>query len=82
MYARTLLTKDNNSIKSGDVMTVCFATTMAVSSFGMMAPNISIIQEVCIAASDYFTLVDRKPIIDESESNYRPDRNSARGEIS
>ena len=81
MYARSLLTKENNSIKSGDVMTVCFATTMAVSSFGMMAPNISIIQEACIAASDYFTLVDRKPIIDESESNYRPDRNSVRGRI-
>ena len=81
MYARSLLTKENNSIKSGDVMTVCFAMTMAVSSFGMMAPNISIIQEACIAASDYFTLVDRKPIIDESESNYRPDRNSVRGRI-
>ena len=81
MYARSLLTKENNSIKSGDVMTVCFATTMAVSSFGMAAPNISIIQEACIAASDYFTLVDRKPIIDESESNYRPDRNSVRGRI-
>ena len=42
MYARSLLTKENSSLKPGDVMTVCFATTMAVSSFGMMAPNISI----------------------------------------
>ena len=81
MYARSLLTKENNSIKPGDVMTVCFATTMAVSSFGMMAPNISIIQEACVAASDYFTLLDRKPQIDESESNYRPDRNSVKGRI-
>ena len=64
MYARSLLTKENSSLKPGDVMTVCFAITMAVSSFGMMAPNISIIQEACVAASDYFTLLDRKPQID------------------
>jgi ATP-binding cassette subfamily B (MDR/TAP) protein 1 len=43
MYAKSLLSRDNPKIKAGDVMTVCFATTMAVSSFGMMAPNISII---------------------------------------
>ena len=53
MYAKSLLSKDNPSIKPGDVMTVCFSTTMAVASFGMMAPNISIIQEACVAASDY-----------------------------
>ena len=81
MYARSLLTKENSSLKPGDVMTVCFATTMAVNSFGMMAPNISIIQEACVAASDYFTLLDRKPQIDESESNYKPDRNSVKGRI-
>ena len=62
-------------------MTVCFATTMAISSFGMMAPNISIIQEACVAASDYFTLLDRKVEIDESGSTYRPDRDSVRGRI-
>ena len=81
MYARSLLTKENSSLKPGDIMTVCFATTMAVSSFGMMAPNISIIQEACVAASDYFTLLDRKPQIDESESIYKPDRNSVKGRI-
>ena len=81
LYARSLLSKENSTIKPGDVMTVCFATTMAVSSFGMMAPNISIIQEACVAASDYFTLLDRKPQIDESESNYKPDRNSVKGRI-
>ena len=48
-------------MKPGDVMTVLFSATMAISSFGTMAPNITIIQEACIAASDYFTLVDRQP---------------------
>ena len=81
MYAKSLLSKSNPSIKPGDVMTVCFATTMAVASFGMMAPNISIIQEACVAASDYFTLLDRKAEIDESNSTYRPPRDSVRGKI-
>ena len=81
IYARSLLSKDNNSIKSGDVMTVCFASTMAISSFGMMAPNINAIQEACIAASDYFTLLDRNPQIYEIESNYKPDRNNVQGKI-
>ena len=81
LYARSLLSKENSTIKPGDVMTVCFATTMAVSSFGMMAPNISIIQEACVAASDYFTLLDRKPQIDESESTFMPPRDTIKGRI-
>ena len=81
LYARHLLSKENSSIKPGDVMTVCFSTTMAVSSFGMIAPNISIIQEACVASSDYFTLLDRKPLIDESESNYKPPRDTIKGRI-
>ena len=81
IYARTLLTQDDNDIKPGDVMTVCFSTTMAVASFGMMAPNINIIQEACIAASDYFTLLERKDQIDTSQSTYKPPRDSVKGRI-
>jgi ATP-binding cassette subfamily B (MDR/TAP) protein 1 len=81
MYAKSLLSKENPSIKPGDVMTVCFATTMAVASFGMMAPNISIIQEACVAASDYFTLLDREPVIDETNSTYMPPRDNVMGRI-
>ena len=83
LYARSLLSKDNNNnnIKPGDIMTVCLSTIMAISSFGMMAPNISIIQEACIASSDYFTLVDRKIHIIESESNYMPSRDTIKGRI-
>ena len=82
LYARSLLSKENNNnIKPGDIMTVCLSTIMAISSFGMMAPNISIIQEACIAASDYFTLLDRKPQIDESESDYMPPRDTIKGKI-
>ena len=82
LYARSLLSKENNNnIKPGDIMTVCLSTIMAISSFGMMAPNISIIQEACIASSDYFTLVDRKIHIIESESNYMPSRDTIKGRI-
>ena len=81
LYVRSLLSKDNNNIKPGDIMTVCLSTIMAISSFGMMAPNISIIQEACIASSDYFTLVDRKIHIIESESNYMPSRDTIKGRI-
>ena len=81
MYAKSLLSKNNPSIKPGDVMTVCFSTTMAIASFGMMAPNISIIQEACVAASDYFTLLDRQPEINESGSTYRPPRDNVMGKI-
>ena len=81
IFAKHLLSKDNSSIKPGDVMTVCFSSTMAINSFGMMSPNISIIQEACIAASDYFTLVDREVKIDESGSKYRPPRDSVIGRI-
>ena len=82
LYARSLLSKENNNnIKPGDIMTVCLSTIMAISSFGMMAPNISIIQEACIASSDYFTLVDRKIHIIESEPNYMPSRDTIKGRI-
>ena len=81
LYAKSLLSKENPSIKPGDVMTVCFATTMAVASFGMMAPNISIIQEACVASSDYFTLLDREPVIDETNSTFRPPRDNVMGRI-
>ena len=82
LYARSLLSKENNNnIKPGDIMTVCLSTIMAISSFGMMAPNISIIQEACIASSDYFTLVDRKINIIESVSNYMPSRDTIKGRI-
>ena len=43
--------------------------------------NISIIQEASIAASDYFTLLDREVKIDKSGPTYRPPRDSIMGRI-
>ena len=87
LYAKKLLidgawnSNTNEPFKSGDVMTVNMATSMAIMSIGVIAPNIMIIQEACVAASDYFTLVDRKPQIDESNSTFKPPRDTVKGKI-
>lgn len=67
--------------KSGDVMTVNMATNMAILSISIIAPNIMVIQEACIASSDYFTILERVPQIDLSNSTYKPPRNSVKGKI-
>ena len=67
--------------KSGDVLTVIFATLMAIMSFGGIAPNIKIIQESAMASSDYFTLYERKPKIDLRNSTFIPHRDSVQGRI-
>ena len=54
---------------------------MAIMGFGLIAPNIKIIQESCTASSDYFTLVEREPAMDFSQSVEKPDRDSIQGRI-
>ena len=62
-------------------MTVIFSTIMAVMSLGGIAPNIKIIQEAAAASSDYFTLLERKPKIDLTQSTYKPPRDEVKGRI-
>ena len=66
---------------AGDVMTVIFATVMAVSSLGGMAPNVKAIGEATIAASDFFTLQERQSQIDEKESVQKPSKDNLTGKI-
>lgn len=86
-YARTLIvdkvinTNTGEPFKGGDVLTVIFATLMAIMSIGTLAPNIKIVQEACIASSDYFTLYERKPEIDLSSSILKPERSILKGKI-
>ena len=49
--------------------------------FGLIAPNIKIIQESCTASSDYFTLVEREPAMDLSQSVEKPPRDTIKGRI-
>ena len=85
-YGRTLIKKDFNNNKGrdftgGDVITVTFCTLMAIMGFGLIAPNVKIIQESCTASSDYFTLYEREPAMDLSQSVERPPRDIIQGRI-
>ena len=87
IYARTLIANRNiNSntgkpFTAGDVIKVLFAVIGAIFAIGGISPNIQIIKESCIAASDYFTLNDRVPKIFISEKNIKPDKNTIQGRI-
>ena len=87
VYARVLIgnhvynINKNKKFTQGDLMTVIFSTLIAVFSIGTIAPNVKIIQESAIASSDYFTLYERKPQIDLSQSTYKPPRDEVKGKI-
>ena len=65
----------------GDMVTVVFSTLVAILSIGVTAPNIKIIQESAIASSDYFTLYEREPQMDFSQSIEKPPRDQVKGRI-
>ena len=65
----------------GDIVTVVFATLVAILSIGFTAPNLKIIQESAIASSDYFTLYEREPQMDFSQSIQKPPREQVLGRI-
>ena len=81
LYSRKLLGHDvwndnaGRVFTLGDIVTVVFCTLIAILSIGVTAPNLKIIQESAIASSDYFTLYERKPQIDFSQSVEKPPRN-------
>ena len=86
LYGRTMIGKDYNSNKGrdftgGDVMTASFCTLMAIMGIGLTAPNLKIIQEACTATSDYFTLYERVPEMDYSQSTEKPPREGFVGRI-
>ena len=87
LYGRKLIAdKKYNDNKSkaftpGDVLSVIFATLNAILSIGLVAPNIKIIQESALASSDYFTLYERKPQIDLTQSTFKPNRKDVKGKI-
>ena len=87
VYGRKLIgdeVKNDNSgnpFTIGDMITVVFCTLIAILSIGITAPNIKIIQESSIAASDYFTLYEREPQMDLSQSIEMPPRDSIKGKI-
>ena len=87
VYARKLIGDDvwNDNrgapFTLGDVVTCVFSTLVAVLSVGFTAPTLKIIQESAIASSDYFTLYEREPQMDFSQSVEKPPRDQIKGKI-
>ena len=87
LYTRKLMGEDvwNDNTGApftlGDSVTVTFSTLVAVLSVGFTAPNLKIIQESAIASSDYFTLYEREPQMDFSQSIEKPPREQILGKI-
>ncbi len=87
VYSRKLIGdevwNDNSDspFRLGDTVTVVFSTLIAILSIGITAPNIKIIQESAIASSDYFTLYEREPQMDFSQSIETPPRDQVYGRI-
>ena len=86
IYGRTLIGKSMNekkgkSYQAGDVMTSAMCMLMGIMGIGLTAPNLKVIQESCTACSDYFTLYEREPQMDFSQSVERPPREQIRGRI-
>ena len=86
VYGRTIIGKDINTNKGrdftgADVMTAGFCTVMGIMGIGLTAPNLKMVQESCTATSDYFTLYEREPQMDLSQSIERPPRESVMGRI-
>ena len=86
LYGRTLIGKDYNENKgkdytAGDVMCSALCTLMGIMGIGLTAPNIKVIQESCTACSDYFTLYEREPQMDYSQSIEKPPREQITGRI-
>lgn len=84
VYGRVLISDSNTSkgeFKSGNVMTVMFATLLAIMSLSSIGPTMKTIQEACAASSDYFTLVDRVQQLDYTNSIQKPPRDSILGKI-
>ena len=86
LYGRTLIGKDINSNKGrdftgADVMTAAFCTLMGIMGISLTAPNVKMVQESCTATSDYFSLYERIPEMDYSQSIEKPPRESIQGRI-
>ena len=86
IYGRTLIGKKFNynkgrDFRGPDVASASLSTLMAIIGLGIGAPNLKVIQEACTATSDYFTLYEREPQMDNSQSVEKPPRDQILGKI-
>ena len=87
LYGRKLIIDKEISSRTGepftvgDILVAVFSTLLAIMSISNIAPNIKIIQESALASSDYFTLYERVPKINLSESVLKPPKNEISGKV-
>ena len=87
LYARILITnKEINyttgePYSGGDVAKVLICVLSGIFSISGLGPNIQVIKESCIASSDYFTLLTKKPKISCITSDFTPSREDFNGKI-
>ena len=87
LYARILISnKEINyttgePYSGGDVAKVLICVLSGIFSLSGLGPNIQVIKESCIASSDYFTLLTKKPKISHINSDYTPSREDFNGKI-
>jgi ATP-binding cassette subfamily B (MDR/TAP) protein 1 len=74
-------TNAGRAFQGGDVLTVVLATVTAVTSIGILSPNLKAVAEACIGASDFFYLQKRVPFKHLSEHNFKPEKDSLSGKI-
>jgi ATP-binding cassette subfamily B (MDR/TAP) protein 1 len=74
---------DNNGqiFGSGDVITVLFSIIFGCLSLGQATPYVRAMYEAMLTASEFFDLLNRKPLIDMSNSSNKPPKNEIKGEI-
>ena len=65
----------------GDVLVVVFTIVFGSLALGQAAPNLKAISNACIAAFDYFALIERIPKINVSQSYLKPNKVDLKGLI-
>lgn len=87
VYAKKMIadkeinTNTNKPFIGGDVITVNYSTNLCLWAIGSIVPIIKALSEACTASSDYFELLDRKPIKRKVSNTIQPDKNSIKGKI-
>ena len=72
---------DGKLFSVGDVITVIFSIIFGSFALGQSAPHLKAIANSCEASRELFYLLDRKCLIDESNSILKPEREKLTGRI-
>ena len=78
LYGKKLISDHTwNSVRkerfeAGHIITILFCISAVMTSLRLITPTFRIIQNSVMASSDYFTLLERKPNMNVTDSNLKP----------